>query len=72
MDIQMPVMNGFEATRRIRELDDPIKSKIPILATSANANQNNFTECIDCGMNELLSKPISIDALLHVIKKYTT
>lgn len=70
MDLQMPIMNGFEATRKIRNLKDPRKSKTPIIATSANANQNCYTECIACGMNGLLSKPITIDRLLSIIEQH--
>lgn len=70
MDLQMPKMNGFDATKKIRSMKDSKKSKIPIIATSANANQNCYTECIACGMNGLLSKPISIENLLNVIEQY--
>ena len=70
MDIQMPHMNGYEATRRIRKLQDPKKSQIPIIAMTANAFAEDRQAAKDAGMNDHVAKPIHIDILLSVLKKY--
>ena len=70
MDIQMPCMNGYEATRRIRKLQDPKKSQIPIIAMTANAFAEDRQAAKDAGMNDHVAKPIHIDILLSVLKKY--
>ena len=70
MDIQMPHMNGYEATRRIRKLQDPKKSQIPIIAMTANAFAEDRLTAKDAGMNDHVAKPIHIDILLSVLKKY--
>lgn len=70
MDIQMPHMNGYEATRRIRKLPDPKKSQIPIIAMTANAFAEDRQAAKDAGMNDHVAKPIHIDILLSVLKKY--
>ena len=70
MDIQMPRMNGYEATRRIRKLQDPKKSQIPIIAMTANAFAEDRQAAKDAGMNDHVAKPIHIDILLSVLKKY--
>ena len=64
MDIQMPVMNGYEATRRIRALENEELARIPILAITANAFEEDRKEALKCGMNGHLAKPIDIDRLL--------
>ena len=69
MDIQMPNLNGYEATKKIRMLPDPIKSKIPIIAMTANAFDEDKKNAFDAGMNEHLSKPIEIARLVEVLKK---
>lgn len=71
MDLQMPVMNGYEATKNIRNLPDPMAKKIPIIAMTANAFNEDVKKCIDTGMNEHLSKPIDAKALYEAIGKYT-
>ena len=66
MDIQMPIMNGFEATRQIRHLDNPL-SNIPIVALTANAFAEDRIACIDAGMNEHIAKPIEVMKLASVL-----
>ena len=65
MDIQMPVMDGYEATRRIRALKDPHLADIVILAMTANAFEEDKQEAIENGMNGFLTKPIDIKQLLE-------
>ena len=67
MDIQMPVMNGYDATREIRMLEDPKLSSIPILAMSANAFEEDKREAMHCGMNGHIAKPIDVDNLLETL-----
>ncbi|EOS21986.1 hypothetical protein C806_04130 [Lachnospiraceae bacterium 3-1] len=71
MDVQMPVMNGYEATRKIRALEREDAKNIPIIAMTANAFVEDEKEALDAGMNVHLSKPIDIDRLKKVIKEYT-
>ena len=67
MDIQMPEMNGYEATREIRRLEDKELASIPILAMSANAFEEDKQEAIKCGMNGHISKPIDVKTLLETL-----
>ncbi len=69
MDIQMPVMDGREATRQIRRLDDPQLSRIPIIALSANALEHDRRLSAECGMNAHLGKPIDIPLLLETMER---
>ena len=69
MDIQMPVMDGYEATRRIRALRDPALSRIPILAMTANAFDEDRRAAIENGMDGFLSKPIRIEEVLQTLKQ---
>ncbi|RLB07078.1 MAG: hypothetical protein DRG27_06805 [Deltaproteobacteria bacterium] len=66
MDVQMPEMDGLEATRKIRELG----IKIPIVALTANAFEEDRKRCLEAGMDEYLSKPIKIEELLNIISKF--
>ncbi|NPV03052.1 MAG: PAS domain S-box protein, partial [Brevinematales bacterium] len=68
MDVQMPEMDGFEATRRIRQ--DPRFIDIPIIAMTANAMKGDREKCIESGMNDYISKPIHIEELFSVLKKW--
>lgn len=68
MDIQMPRMNGYEATKAIRALDDEKKSKIAILAMTANAFEEDKREALRVGMNGHLAKPINVRELLKELK----
>ena len=69
MDIQMPIMNGYEATRAIRALDHPDAKTIPIVAMTANAFAEDVQKAMEAGMNVHLSKPIDIAALIGVLKE---
>ncbi len=68
MDIQMPVMNGYEATIAIRSSERSYLKNIPIMAMTANAFSEDIQRCLEVGMNAHLSKPINIEMLLKVIK----
>ena len=68
MDIQMPVMDGYEATRRIRALDDPQAASIPIVAMTANAFDEDKRSALKCGMNGFISKPIVLDEVIEALK----
>ena len=67
MDIQMPVMNGYEATRRIRAMKAEHCKRIPILAMTANAFEEDRTQAEQAGMNGYLTKPIKVDEMLTLI-----
>jgi len=67
MDIQMPVMDGYEATRRIRALADTAKAGVPIIALSANAFDEDRNRCLEAGMNAHLAKPIDVGQLMQTI-----
>ena len=69
MDIQMPVMNGLEATKAIRALEDPWASSIPIVAMTADAFSENVTECMEAGMNGHIAKPIDIKLVIKEIRR---
>ena len=69
MDIHMPVMNGYEATRQIRALTDPALSGITILAITANAFDEDRKKVLECGMDGFLSKPIIIEELIDTLQK---
>ena len=67
MDVQMPIMNGYEATKQIRALDDPALAGITILAMTANAFDEDRKEALECGMDGFLSKPIVIEELIDAL-----
>lgn len=69
MDIQMPEMNGLEATKKIRSLENNYYKNIPIIAMTADAFSENITECLSVGMNAHVSKPIDIKKVLYEIQK---
>ena len=69
MDIQMPVMNGIEATKQIRALEDPWASRIPIIAMTADAFSENVAECLEAGMNGHIAKPIDMKLVLKEIRR---
>ena len=68
MDIQMPVMNGYEAAAIVRSMDDPVISHIPILAVTADAFEEDRQKALDCGMDGHIAKPIEIDGLLAALE----
>ena len=68
MDVQMPVMNGYEATKAIRDLSNG-KSQIPIIAMTANVMKEEVERCYEAGMNDFIGKPFDIEDLLSKIKK---
>ena len=69
MDVQMPIMDGYTATRQIRALDDPARAKLPILAMTANAFDEDRRNALESGMNGFLSKPIVIGDLVQELHK---
>ena len=70
MDVQMPEMDGFEATRKIRALDLPNAKEIPILAMTANVFREDIEKCLKAGMNDHIGKPLDIDDVLKKLKYY--
>ena len=65
MDIQMPIMNGYEATKHIRALDKKWQAQIPIIAMTANAFDEDRKIAAECGMNGFISKPINLEEVIH-------
>ncbi|MDR0389048.1 MAG: response regulator, partial [Spirochaetaceae bacterium] len=78
MDLQMPEMDGFEATRRIRELEQAAEAsdtgkaqrQLPIIAMTANVFREDIDKCFDAGMNDHLGKPVDIDDLRAILRTY--
>ena len=70
MDVQMPVMNGYDATKKIRRMDDPQKANIPIVAMKANAFSEDKQVALDAGMNDHIAKPINMSVLVPTLRKY--
>ena len=69
MDIQMPVMDGYEATRQIRALEDKDKASIPIVAVTANAFEEDRQVAMKAGMNGHLAKPYDVPAIMKTLKE---
>ncbi len=69
MDIQMPHLNGYDATRKIRQLEDSAKASIPILAMTANAFEEDKKDALDAGMNGHLAKPIDIQVMIKTLRE---
>jgi len=72
MDIQMPEMDGYEATRRIRALDIPVAKTIPIIAMTANVFREDVEKCLNAGMDSHVGKPIDFDEVLKCLHSYLT
>lgn len=70
MDLMMPVMDGYDATKAIRKCDKEDSQTIPIIATTANAFIEDSQMCLKCGMNEHIAKPLNIDELLSKLNQY--
>ena len=70
MDVMMPVMDGYEATQKIRQLEDKTKADIPIIAMTANAFEEDAKAAIEAGMNAHMAKPIRIESLYEIIEQY--
>jgi signal transduction histidine kinase/DNA-binding response OmpR family regulator len=70
MDVQMPEMDGYEATGRIRALGDPRAKEIPIVAMTANVFREDIEKCIAAGMNDHIGKPLGMDELLNMLHRY--
>lgn len=70
MDVQMPVMNGYDATKKIRRMDNPQKANIPIVAMTANAFSEDKQVALDAGMNDHIAKPINMSVLVPTLRKY--
>lgn len=69
MDVQMPLMNGYEATKAIRQSRNPLGQSIPIVAMTANAFADDIQQSMDAGMNEHISKPMDLLRLKKVVAK---
>ena len=70
MDIRMPVMTGYESTEAIRALQRPDAQSIPIIAMTADAFSEDVQRCLDCGMNAHTAKPINLDEVLFLLRRY--
>ena len=70
MDIQMPVMNGYDATRKIRRMKNQNKAQIPIIAMTANAFTEDKQMALDVGMNDHVSKPIDMNILVPIMMRF--
>ncbi len=69
MDVQMPVMDGYQATQAIRALDDPARAGIPILAMTANAFQEDQQAARDAGMQGHIAKPIDVEQMMAALEQ---
>jgi CheY-like chemotaxis protein len=70
MDVQMPEMNGLEATVEIRKSEEASGSRVPIVAMTANAMKEDRDNCLNAGMDDFISKPIKREILFTIISKY--
>jgi CheY-like chemotaxis protein/anti-sigma regulatory factor (Ser/Thr protein kinase) len=72
MDIQMPEMDGYEATRRIRALNNPAAKKVPIVAMTANVFREDIEKCLEAGMNDHIGKPLDFGTVMEKLRTYLT
>ncbi len=72
MDINMPIIDGMECTKRIRSMNNDAKANIPIFAITGNASNYSEEEFKDVGINEYLQKPLNFDALVTLVNDYTS
>ncbi|MDR0856280.1 MAG: response regulator, partial [Clostridiales bacterium] len=72
MDLQMPVMDGFAATRAIRALAHPAALRVPVIAVSANVFKDDIRACMDAGMNDHIPKPVDEALFFSTVSKYVT
>jgi CheY-like chemotaxis protein len=70
MDVQMPEMDGYDATRNIRELDMPKAKTIPIIAMTANVFREDVEKCLKAGMNDHVGKPLALDEIINKLRSY--
>ena len=70
MDVQMPKMDSYEATRSIRALDVPKAENIPIIAMTANVFREDIERCLEAGMNDHIGKPIDFNEMMTILKEY--
>lgn len=68
MDVQMPVMNGYEAARAIRNSKNPLGKEIPVIAMTANAFAEDVQHCLDAGMNAHIAKPVNFEKLKEILQ----
>jgi two-component system, sensor histidine kinase and response regulator len=69
MDLQMPILDGLEATAAIRKLDDPRKAGLPIIATTSHAHKSDQHRCLAAGMDAYLSRPINREELIEMVER---
>ena len=69
MDVQMPVMDGFQATQAIRKLADPKKARLPIIAMTAHALKGDAERCLEAGMDGYISKPVKGEELIELVER---
>ena len=72
MDINMPVMDGIECTKRVRALSDEIKKNVPIVAITGNARNYSMEEFVSLGINDFIPKPLNFDQLVEKVRTYTS
>ncbi|WOK04984.1 response regulator [Imperialibacter roseus] len=72
MDINMPVMDGIECTKKVRNLSDEAKKNIPIVAITGNARNYTMEEFLANGINDFIPKPLNFDQLVEKVRKYTS
>jgi CheY-like chemotaxis protein len=70
MDVQMPELDGYDATRRIRALDVPRAKTIPIVAMTANVFREDIEKCLEAGMNNHIGKPLNLNDVLKQLRRY--